>query len=427
MIGLVGPIRGGQIPLRSSLNKPRVLVLIDQGHLNSPGRAGLMAGMIDAYATGLRDRGIGVSYVLTPSVRWKTPKSREGYLRSETLVLQTVARLILREAGGILRFRRPAIGSEDASRAFSERLLDATSAQLVMGIGLFPALMRVLNQRGLIGIEFQHGILGEETIARYWPTSMQASGGAPSAIVTWDELYSTNARSHGFAALSVQKQRWVDVPLRDPVGETVSHDRVNNTLLVPCQWGYGVETGTAFGVLKRDVFELVVAFSHEFGSSNVVVRLHPHTVAQPHYAEVVSWFEEQMPGVHVSNPHTRSLVDDLRSSRMLVCGPSATVFEAACLGVRSVVLGTFASDELPDELVRTGLVAIQPHLDQSELRRLWLLPDPKPYQPVTRCDERHFLEGMSALVMSRPTTADLDWFNGDWIEPSNAPHSVKDM
>lgn len=381
-----------------------VLVLLDHGHLNSPGPFGLEANKVDCYVRALRASGLIVTCVLTPLHHWRFPKTREGYLRTERLLTKAFASSVRATFRSSSPHRHgTGLGRHSLGLIYSEALIRRTQARAIMGIGILPELAQVALMNQIPTVEVQHGILGSSTLNLYWPEPIRASGGAPRAIATWDKSYAELASRIGYASVAVGGT--LNLVPSDPTkrhsrwgssAATPEHEVPRRRLLVVCQWGYANGDGEKHGVLKRDVIDTVGKFIGEFGSELVLVRLHPHTAARQNAERVAAWIHSQLPGVQVSNPRSRSLTDDLRESRLILGGPSATVFEAASMGVSSLVLGSFARDELPPNLVKAGLVTQVRVLDYEELREVWLSPPAQPFVPNIDLDVDAFAQWFRA-------------------------------
>lgn len=354
-------LRGNQIkPKTRCRGKTRILVLISTANLNCPSERGLVADKIDSFVSAIFGEGYEVFPCLNPFAGPGPHPTALRYRRSERVLLRSAAMAAIR----LLLQTRSRHGDYPRRRSLRflvwELFLEGLQPDLVMGIGLNHGLLSASYASGRACIEVQHGLLGRSTISRYWPRSALGESDLPSLVLAWDEHYVDELRDKCIDAVSagpgmkylestglltvanVEPER-----INDP--ESKAQDSPvyrNSRLLVLGSWGPSVSQ-MSLDQRSLDLLRIAAAKSADI---EFVFRLHPVIAASSDADRIQGELRREFAEVEIHDPRHVGLLDSLRSCKLILSVPSATVFEAAMLGLRTCIWGSYAEGDIPDEL-----------------------------------------------------------------------------
>lgn len=378
---------------RDRAGKRRVLLLIATANLNCPSDQGLVADKLDPFAVAL----FGEDYELVPClVPFSGPSPGPtflGYKRTERILLQGAISAAAQMMRQIASPRRKIPPQPRRFRSFLwQGVFERLRPDLVMGIGLQQELLAAGHEYGVPSIEVQHGLLGRNTIKKYWPNSSSGASQRPSLVLAWDDHYVNEMRAQGIdavgAGLGLQFLQSSGLPqsAEEPIsnetftsGAQVFSAYRPHKLLVLGSWR---PTGSDTLLPERTV-ELLRFAANSSTDIEIAFRLHPVVAASPSTARnVVTLLRHQFPEAEIHDPRYVSLINSLTGCAALLARPSATAFEAAMLRVRTCIWGNYAEGDIPDNLGEY-IVSLDedPEIALPQILEVFRLNPPPPYQP----------------------------------------------
>ena len=390
---MLSTLRGNQItPTSRWRAKSRILVLASTADLNCPTEWGLVADKIDPFVTALFGEDYEVVPCLAPFQGTSPPPTYRGYKRSERLLLRSAALAAIK---ALLRsFSRDKEYPRDHSFRFLvwESFLEGLQPDLIMGIGLDHSLLRAGHASGRPCVEVQHGLLGRGTVSRYWPQSTLRESDRPSLVLAWDEHYvnelrakcidgvsagpGTNYMSHGFLPLVSDGLGSLSSCQPEPQVPSAYSTR---KVLVLGYWNHP-ENPTSIPTQALELLQRAAASSIQL---RFVLRIHPVIAASSaDVRRVRHLLQEQFPGAELHDPRQVGLFESLRTCHLVLSGPSATVFEAAMLGLRTCIWGSYAEGDIPEELDKyVTKLSDNAEIALEQVLETLSLSAARPYQP----------------------------------------------
>ena len=356
-------LRGNQItPKVQCRRKKRILVLISTADLNWRSERGLVADKVDSFVSAVFGEDYEVFPCLNPFAGPGPHPTALRYRRSERALLRSAAMAAIR----LLLQTRSRHGDYPRRRSFRflvwELFLEGLQPDLVMGIGLNHGLLSASYASGRSCIEVQHGLLGRSTISRYWPRSALGESDRPSRVLAWDEHYVAELRDKCIDAVSAGPgMKYLESTSLLTVAN-VEPDRINDPeskaqdspvcrnsrLLILGSWGPTVSEMS----LDQRSLELLRIAAAKSADIEFVFRLHPVIAASSDADTIQAELRREFPEAEIHNPRDVGLRDSLEGCSLASAGPSATVFEAAVLGLRTCIWGSYAEGDIPDDLFK---------------------------------------------------------------------------
>jgi hypothetical protein len=222
------------------------------------------------------------------------------------------------------------------------------------------ALMLACMRRGIVSIDVQHGVQGEQHVAYGRWINVPSSGYEllPEHFWCWSELEVRAIRSwaegrtnrhSAFVGGNPWMEMWQDerspfVAAADEAVRAVLHPE-RRTILVTLQWGMTDQT------FLTPLLELIATAGKSW---TWWLRLHP--VMRTRRRQIKAMLHARgLRDVLLDEPSDFALPALLKHSDVHLTYSSSTVLEAAALGVASVVISPASAAYFPD-LVRDGLV-----------------------------------------------------------------------
>jgi hypothetical protein len=364
--------------LRKSVD---VIAFIAPGGLNLETADGLVGDKVEAHLRALRASGLNCLICLYPGSATDLRLVSPPAFGLEAFVLR--AALVSRAAEWRSRVRRRPLrnGAADSPRLAASRssrfwsmVLEATRPRLIMGIGLPSDLCAEADRREIPSVEVQHGYLHPDAFAFWWP---RASANSTCS----------NLRPKLFA-ISVGYPR-IDETLVGPkldmsvgrgFGDVSTRDREpREPVVVHVSLQYKAADSPDPGNMISG--ELYIALQELENSSTVYsyrFRIHPAVEDWPEARATTRWIRSRFPTATVTRPRQSYLLNDISDADFLLTHNSSAAYEAALVGVRSVLVGNEPRSAFPPELFDLGFVfRVSPkEVDQclTELRSKLVAP-----------------------------------------------------
>ena len=359
---LLSVLRGGQYSPRQHdhlQSRKLVVVFAHPNDLNCPTELGLTADKLDPWLRVLFESSDDFVTVFHPFTGPFRERTLHGYLRTERLLAASFMKVLLSPIWCSWR----TLGSRGMLRArMWSSFLRQVNARLVIGIGLDQIMVEGAHHVGIQCVEVQHGLLGPSTIDMYWPPAGEADRKGPDLVMAWDRSYQSNIEAAGLTAITtgpalLAKDLLVNVDAQESLGDPLhrnwdlreaSGDKVRK-LLILLSWG---QHGT-LGVFDPIFESLIGELAGQLDASRFIFRLHP-VVAAHHTksVEVRTMLLERFPGCSIHSPRDFSFEHSCQGCYALLSRPTASIFDAAVLGVRSFVVGGFKPAEIPEDLIK---------------------------------------------------------------------------
>lgn len=340
-------VRGDSIFGRRTEDRCDVLIVLPPFYLNLRSRDGLIADKTEALRLTAERRGARCVILTHPYSAGGAHRVAGTTIGVDALELTVKLKDLLRLPDGPHRSpdeSKSTSRSPDLHAQMWRHVLDRMKPKLVVGINLAPGLCRSARARGVPVVEAQHGLVG------VWFGQMlqrREAESRPTHMLTWDLCYESVARDAGLLPITTGYPRLIDTARLDTQRVGQASDlrerpapRVNApSILVPLQYRFQ-DSPDPFGIISSSVYEAMCAIRAQMPESRLVIRLHPVYERLWGSGEAEHWLTKEFPGCVISAPSHAYILDEIERCDALVTHHSSTVFEAALMGVPTVLLGT---------------------------------------------------------------------------------------
>lgn len=334
-----------------------VLFVISEADLNTRDGQYLTADKIDEIYRLVRDHGLFPLLALHP---FKPRKIR----------LQTAYNLVIAEniIGAIYSiFAKPKLRDQlrkgcqryNCSRSIPSKLIFISiftfiwkvRPKVVFTIGASPNLAAVCEILEVKLIEVMHGAFSESELPTYWLESknaMHETSPKPSLFFSWDSEYNDYIEAVGIKSVDI------GYPVSLKVRQNDFFVQKTETVLVSLTWGLP-DSYDPYGVLAPEILDLI----RRVNSIDQIIRFRLHPVSCVNDKErtrIIEWLTRNFQNIEIHDPLNFTLNQSLQGSRLQITDASSTFFEAAIMGIPTIMTCSVNSPIVPREMLESGLV-----------------------------------------------------------------------
>ena len=209
--------------------------------------------------------------------------------------------------------------------------------KLIVGIGINPVVNFLARIAHITTVEVSHGFCFTKLP---WGWDNLSSHYLPRKVIVFDKVSMLAFKQHKHGAgiprpILAQHPRY-EIPHGNSDKTTCS-----KSVLIALQWGYDGDDKNYSGVLENGIIPCsILELIKEKTDKNFVIRLHPKMVTSE-YTKFVQRVEKlflKCPNTKIDYCTDNDLTDTLLNSSLVVSMYSTISFEAANLGIKSVVM-----------------------------------------------------------------------------------------
>jgi hypothetical protein len=223
--------------------------------------------------------------------------------------------------------------------------------KVVVTIGASSNLAIVCDTLGVKLIELMHGAFSKSILPTYWIESNNKKfrkKPKPSLFFSWDSEYNEYIEAAGVRSVAIG----YPVPVR--ILQEGPDNLKRENVLVSLTWGL-VDSQDPFGVLAPDVWEIITKI--HLDGRLIRFRLHPVScIDVKGKRRIVDWLSKNFQNTEIHDPYKFTLNQSLEGTQLQITDGSSTFFEAALLGIPTVMTYRLNSPIVPKEMLESGLV-----------------------------------------------------------------------
>ena len=360
---------------RNTLRKSEVFFFTNGNHIQTPGPRGLIGDKYEFWLKEAESSGIEISHILNPFASIPNRKCQRTNFLIEGLLLFPLKNPVPeKELKDLFLLGR--IKYSKRNRAIFRIYCVAISRykpKVILGIALPPILCLAASLNSVKTVEFQHGIGYREEFD--FQTVPQCS---PDLMLMWHDVYSNAAREFGRGSLTVGFPLAHQSPGRctRQIGIPLAGAGVLFTLSYLVQ-----NSSDRFGYVHNEITEAIELLIRSV--KKITLRLHPAIEADLElipwrkfkYAEITETLKAKFPGVIIEFSSMKPLAQSLLENDLHISYKSSSIFEAAILGVPSILLSQddkkllLPMDVSTNELIRYSSVGNLVSDSQAMLHR----------------------------------------------------------
>jgi hypothetical protein len=335
----------------------RVLFIISEADLNTFHNGYVSADKIDQIYSLVRERGLFPLLALHPF------KPRKFLLKTSYNLVVTenfIGAILLFLANSNLR-KKVRLGCQQykCGGSIASRLIFISmftfvwkvKPKVVVTIGASPNLALVCEILGVKLIEIMHGAFSKSVLPTYWIKSnnnQYEKEPKPSLFFSWDSEYDSYIEAAGVRSVAIG----YPVPVRI-LQEDLSNLK-REIVLVSLTWGLA-DSQDPFGVLAPELWKIITKI--HLDGQLIRFRLHPVScLDDERKRRIVNWLAENFQNVETHDPRKFTLHQSLEGTRLQITDASSTFFEAALMGIPTVMTSGVNSPIIPKEMLESGLV-----------------------------------------------------------------------
>lgn len=349
--------------------KLSVLFIISEGDLNTRHSQYVIADKIDEIYTLVRDHGFSPLLALHPF------KPRK--IRIQTAYNVVIAENIIGAIYSILvesKLRNQLrLGCQryNCGRSLPSKLIFISiftfvwkvRPKVVFSIGASPNLAAVCEILEVRLIEVMHGAFSESELPTYWldPSNvMYETNPKPSLFFSWDSEYNEYIEAVGIRSVDIGYPVSFKVPYNDVFNQKIE------TILVSLTWGLP-DSYDPYGVLAPELLDVMKSVH----SNNQIIRFRLHPVScvnDKGRKSIVEWLTRNFQNIEIHNPLNLTLNQSLQGSQLHITDASSTFFEAAIMGIPTIMTCSVNSPIVPREMLESGLVVkVNPEAESATM------------------------------------------------------------
>lgn len=244
-------------------------------------------------------------------------------------------------------------------RSTLHNTLKELKPDVIFTIGATQELLRICQQLGIKVFEVMHGVFNEQEISRDF---LVASNLKPDLFLTWQSCYSELLIKQGLKAFTLGHP---NLKFSEPI---LRETNASPIYLITLEHSLN-DSEDAFGVINKSLFAYAKYLSAE--KRNVVFRIHPVVASQRKlFFQVENWLQSNFEKCLIESPLDVNLFESLSKADIQISYRSSTFFEAALLGVPTVLFDDLSLRQIPYELIAEKYVYQAEELNMTDLESI---------------------------------------------------------
>lgn len=343
---------------RNSTLSAKCLFFVSPGDFNSIEDHGLMSDKTAYIGKILQSNGYECAYLMREvlSSNSKIPKRVTiwpyGAITQKLHIRRFILATLLRSFRSLKKMDFDPISEKSSRTAFGEFLFSTMQSTLkelnpnvVFTIGATQELLEICQQLGIKVIEVMHGVFNETEIPRDF---LKASNYKPDIFLTWHASYSELLTKNGINSITLGHP---NLKFSNPV---LKKREPSPNYLITLEHSIS-NSEDEFGMFERELFSFVKCLSVQ--EVNMIFRVHPVIASQQKlFLQVEKWLLSNFEKCSIESPLQVNLFESLSKVKVQISYRSSTFFEAALLGVPTVLIGDLSLRQIPDELITANYV-----------------------------------------------------------------------
>jgi hypothetical protein len=219
--------------------------------------------------------------------------------------------------------------NENRNLLFYDELFKIINPKIVVSIDLEASIINACRNNNIIYIEIQHGVIDVNRKNFQYAITNNVN------FLVWNDYYKgklekmgmTKVMNVGYPSLYPLHNKSVNTY------EAIEEKLKDVLVLLTYNLSHSLDK---FGTISENTFKMINIFKENYPDRRIRMRLHPVSVDWYGFkkleSEISSIFKGR--GVIIENPWKERIVDSLQRSEFVMGYPSATLLEAASLGIR---------------------------------------------------------------------------------------------
>ena len=269
--------------------------------------------------------------------RWKATESNEIKARNKVLIKNSMF--------------------ENFNRLNLERTLKYVKPNIVFSIGATQELLSVCKALDVKVFEVMHGIFNEGDIPTDW---LSPAGFKPDLFLSWHDFYTQMLKARDVNAFTLGH------PNTNLKPETKIRNKDSLNILVTLS--NNIEnTVDSTRTLDRDLYKQIkLIYSLK---DSIKFRIHPVSLRKPKQFldDLNKWILNEFPSATIESPLVVNLSDSLSQVDLHLSKDSSTYFEAALIGIPSILSADLEKWLIPKEFMTKNYVFQGGSLNRNDL------------------------------------------------------------
>jgi len=224
---------------------------------------------------------------------------------------------------------------------------------VILTIGAPLELILICRHLKIKVVEVMHGAFSTAELPISWADSnmdLVYENIKPDLFLSWHECYSEAIQAFGVMSSTIG---FPSIRYREDQTHSFQDE---NLVLVSLSHGVNLSQDP-YGMFAQELYRVVASLHSDY----VQLRLRIHPVLASNEVQlhrILRWLDEEFPRAEIHDPITHNLKSSLRGTKLHITENSSTFFEAALLGIPTVMIGSGPKPIIPSEMLSTGLVRV---------------------------------------------------------------------